>query len=57
MSPAAEAAVEPPAPPTEGEFAIRHIVLIGDGLQKAANVIWHAVFEVSRRGSGTEVFS
>jgi hypothetical protein len=27
------------------------------GLQKAANVIWRALFEVSRRGPGTEVYS
>lgn len=34
-----------------------HIMLSRAGLQKAANVIWHALFEVSRRGPGTEVFS
>ena len=38
MSPAAEAAVEPPAPPKPREFAIRHIVLIGDGLGDLARV-------------------
>lgn len=39
-----------------GDYA-DHTMLSRNGLQKAANVIWRALFEVSRRGSGTEVFS
>lgn len=40
----------------QGDYA-DHTMLSRSGLQKAANVIWRALFEVSRRGSGTEVFS
>jgi hypothetical protein len=34
-----------------------HTMLSRNGLQKAANIISHALFEVSRRGPATEVFS
>ena len=40
----------------QGDYA-DHIMLSRSGLQKAANVIWRALFEVSRRGPGTEVYS
>ncbi len=42
---------------SEQEDYADHTMLSRSGLQKAANVIWRALFEVSRRGPGTEVFS
>ena len=41
----------------EAEDYADHTMLSRNGLQKAANVISRALFEVSRRGPGTEIFS